>query len=156
LLLIAAVLLLLLLVLLLLLLLVAAAETTAAVGEILQAVGSKLSLLDGLVIRILDRLDVVRGVHHVEVVIADEDHGTVVGRDRCPCRFAGRPLFQQRELAACEFVLISELLLIAARRRRVDGGAAPALLLRLGEIGLFFLLLLLLLSRVALSGDRGI
>ena len=71
--------LLLLLFLLLLLLLAATAAAAAAEAVMLLAVLGQLVLDDGGVVLVLLRLFPVRGIHHVKVVVAREEHPLAVG-----------------------------------------------------------------------------
>src|SRR5262249_2993306 len=136
---------------LLLLLEVLPALPTAAVPEILHAIGRDLGLHDRLVVGVLHCLGIIRGVHHVQVVIAREYDGLVVWGNRRPGRLAQRTLFEELQTAAREFVLEGELLLVAGRRRRKAALSAPALLLRLVDL---LVGILLLLRGVALRGQR--
>ena len=132
---------------------IAAGSAASAVAEVFHAVGGELRLLDGSVVGVLHGLGVVRGVHHVEVVIAREDHGLIVGRDRGPGRLALGRFVEQREFARRQFVLEGELLLIASRRRREISAAASAQLL-LRFVARIFRVVLLLVAG-AIGGRRG-
>ena len=118
--------LLLLLLLLLLLVLIPARRRCGSVAVVLLAVGRQLDFDDGRVVGLLERLGVVVGVHHEEVVVAGEDHGLAVGRERRPAR---RPrlvvVLEQRDPRGGQVVLEVQRLVPRRRRRAAPRPPRP-------------------------------
>src|SRR4029079_17771749 len=127
------VLLLALILLLLLLLIVLAAADGTGVAVVLFAVGGQLLFDDRGVGRRLLRLCVVGRVHRVEVVVAREEHGLAVGRERRPARARRRRdvVFVEPHCRGRQVVLEAQRPVAGRLALRAGAGSALALLLLL-------------------------
>src|SRR5882724_6411144 len=76
------------------------------------AIGCDLGFDDRVIVGLFLGLGVIVGVHHVQVEASRENHGFVIGRNRCPAWF---PLWfgifvEQRQFAAGQIVFKAERL----------------------------------------------
>ncbi len=117
---------------LLLIVLVSTAAAAAGVAVEVLAVGRELDFDDRRVVGVLERLGVVLRVHHVEIVIAREEDGLVVRRERRPAERARLRLVVLEEASPARWPCRTRstgscCAEAPARRRGRPASAAPTL-----------------------------